>query len=166
MNNEYESEELAAEPPAQPQIDKIKRTILADKPRVTRFGIKWDSEESAPAQYPPDQPEADLDGDDGTRYGEEEVELEEALKKEEAELALQEEDDTMEGGEDTAGGDDDASDAGSEDLEASSGDDDDEEEEEEGGDDDEDIDMGEGDDSKPAAHGQQNDQHQGEVMVH
>ena len=41
VNNEYDSEELAAEPPAKPQIDSIRRNVLAEKPRVTRFAIKW-----------------------------------------------------------------------------------------------------------------------------
>ncbi|EMR70893.1 Histone chaperone asf1 [Eutypa lata] len=75
VNNEYESEELSADPPAKPIIEKIRRNILADKPRVTRFAIKWDSEASAPAEFPPEQPEADLQGDDD-EYGAEELEEE------------------------------------------------------------------------------------------
>lgn len=41
VNNEYDSEELAAEPPAKPVIERVKRNVLAEKPRVTRFAIKW-----------------------------------------------------------------------------------------------------------------------------
>ena len=41
VNNEYDSEELAADPPAKPDIDRVRRSILAEKPRVTRFAIKW-----------------------------------------------------------------------------------------------------------------------------
>lgn len=41
VNNEYEVEELSADPPAKPIIEKIRRNILAEKPRVTRFAIKW-----------------------------------------------------------------------------------------------------------------------------
>ncbi|KAF3763066.1 the histone deposition protein Asf1 [Cryphonectria parasitica EP155] len=41
VNNEYETEELSADPPAKPIIEKIRRNILAEKPRVTRFAIKW-----------------------------------------------------------------------------------------------------------------------------
>ncbi len=41
VNNEYMDEKLAAEPPSKPVIDKIRRNILAEKPRVTRFAIKW-----------------------------------------------------------------------------------------------------------------------------
>ena len=41
VNNEYDSEELAADPPAKPQIEHIRRNVLAEKPRVTRFAIKW-----------------------------------------------------------------------------------------------------------------------------
>jgi histone chaperone ASF1 len=41
VNNEYTDPELAENPPARPVIEKIKRNILAEKPRVTRFAIKW-----------------------------------------------------------------------------------------------------------------------------
>lgn len=41
VNNEYEDEQLAADPPAKPVIEKIRRNVLAEKPRVTRFAIKW-----------------------------------------------------------------------------------------------------------------------------
>ncbi|KAH8673307.1 hypothetical protein BX600DRAFT_203525 [Xylariales sp. PMI_506] len=40
VNNEYDSDELNADPPAKPIIEKIRRNVLADKPRVTRFAIK------------------------------------------------------------------------------------------------------------------------------
>lgn len=41
VNNEYEAADLSADPPANPDVTKIRRNILADKPRVTRFAIKW-----------------------------------------------------------------------------------------------------------------------------
>lgn len=41
VNNEYDSEELINDPPAKPVIEKIRRNVLAEKPRVTRFAIKW-----------------------------------------------------------------------------------------------------------------------------
>jgi histone chaperone ASF1 len=41
VNNEYDSDEHNADPPAKPIIDKIRRNVLAEKPRVTRFAIKW-----------------------------------------------------------------------------------------------------------------------------
>ncbi|KAF7551540.1 hypothetical protein G7Z17_g4957 [Cylindrodendrum hubeiense] len=41
VNNEYDSEELNTEPPAKPIIERVKRNVLAEKPRVTRFAIKW-----------------------------------------------------------------------------------------------------------------------------
>lgn len=41
VNNEYTDEVLQAEPPAKPIIEKVRRNILAEKPRVTRFAIKW-----------------------------------------------------------------------------------------------------------------------------
>ncbi|KAH9905866.1 histone deposition protein Asf1 [Xylariomycetidae sp. FL2044] len=85
VNNEYESEELAADLPAKPIVEKIRRNVLADKPRVTRFAIKWDSEASAPPEFPPEQPEADLNADE-EEYGAEELD-EEADEEEIAEVA-------------------------------------------------------------------------------
>ena len=41
VNNEYDSEELNADPPQKPLIDRVRRNILSEKPRVTRFAIKW-----------------------------------------------------------------------------------------------------------------------------
>lgn len=41
VNNEYDSEELVADPPAKPIIERVRRNVLAEKPRVTRFAIKW-----------------------------------------------------------------------------------------------------------------------------
>lgn len=41
VNNEYDSEELNAEPPSKLLIDRVRRNILSEKPRVTRFAIKW-----------------------------------------------------------------------------------------------------------------------------
>ncbi|KAL0939563.1 histone chaperone asf1 [Colletotrichum truncatum] len=77
VNNEYDSEELNAEPPSKPIIERVRRNILAEKPRVTRFAIKWDNEASAPAEFPPEQPEADLAADEDD-YGADEREEEEA----------------------------------------------------------------------------------------
>jgi histone chaperone ASF1 len=41
VNNEYDSEEMNADPPSKPILDRVRRNILAEKPRVTRFAIKW-----------------------------------------------------------------------------------------------------------------------------
>lgn len=181
VNNEYTNEALIAEPPSKPIIEKVQRSILAEKPRVTRFGIKWDSEESAPAEFPPEQPEADATEDDGATYGAEEEE-EEAVEVAEEETTAEGDDAEMEVAEAAtdvaAKEDDEASDAGSEDLEAeSSGSEDEEDEEDEGegegeaeGPADEDMEMGEGEAPVPvppmaaeqvAQHHQQSD-----VMVH
>ncbi|KAK6357320.1 Histone chaperone asf1 [Orbilia javanica] len=142
VNNEYDNAEMNAEPPKQPQIDRLIKNILAEKPRVTRFSIKWDSEESAPAEFPPDQPEADLAPDDADQYGAEESEDEEA----EAEAGVEaegaprdadamEEDTEMGGVPAPAGGEEESAASGSEDIEDST-DEEVEEEEEEGGDED------------------------------
>ncbi|KAI0129179.1 histone chaperone [Xylariales sp. AK1849] len=144
VNNEYESEELSADPPAKPVIEKIRRNILADKPRVTRFAIKWDSEASAPAEFPPEQPEADVVADEED-YGAEELEEEEAEEAAVAEAngesstaAVPADGDAEMGGvEETAAPaeEEELSDDGSVDLEGESEDELEEEEEIEGGDD-------------------------------
>ncbi len=41
VNNEYDAKELSDDPPPKPVIDRIRRNVLALKPRVTRFAIKW-----------------------------------------------------------------------------------------------------------------------------
>jgi len=135
VNNEYDTDELNADPPAKPVLEHVRRNVLAEKPRVTRFAIKWDSDETAPAEFPPDQPEADLVAD-GDQYGAEEAEEEELAEEGEAAAV---DPDAMVDDSEMAGADVDPaaageeSDAGSEDLEAeSSGSEDEVEEEEEG----------------------------------
>lgn len=135
VNNEYTDEALNAEPPAKPVIEKVRRNILAEKPRVTRFSIKWDSEESAPAEFPPEQPDADQAEDDEAKYGaEDEEEVEEEAVDEVAAPKVEGDDAAMAGAEEANGHvkeEDEASDAGSEDLEAESSGEDDEDEDEE-----------------------------------
>ncbi|RGP70430.1 histone chaperone asf1 [Fusarium sporotrichioides] len=138
VNNEYDSEELNAEPPAKPIIERVKRNVLAEKPRVTRFAIKWDSEASAPAEYPPEQPEADLVAD-GDEYGAEEADEEAAEEAEEEAKskgkAANGEDAEMAGVEnegENAADDDELSEDGSVDIEGESEDELEEEEEGEG----------------------------------
>ncbi|KAI9876190.1 MAG: Histone chaperone asf1, partial [Watsoniomyces obsoletus] len=177
VNNEYDSEELNNDPPAKPIIDRVRRNILAEKPRVTRFAIKWDSEESAPAEYPPEQPGVDQEEDDGTAYGAEEAEMQAALEKEleETEKAPQSGDAAMAGtgeAQATTKDDDEVSNAGSEDLEEDSSDDDEEdEEEEEGGenDGDEDMEIADGEEKPAQTNGEAKSVKQAshpEVMVH
>ncbi|KAK4664926.1 Histone chaperone asf1 [Podospora pseudopauciseta] len=134
VNNEYESEELQNDPPAKPIIEKIKRNVLAEKPRVTRFNIKWDSEATAPAEFPPEQPEADLVADEEEYGAEELAEEEEAELAEEAaavgEASGADKDAAMEGveGENGAVDEEELSDDGSVDIEGESEDDLEEEE--------------------------------------
>ena len=47
VNNAYSDEfpDLVENPPAQPDIQKLTRHILVEKPRVTKFLIKWEEEE-------------------------------------------------------------------------------------------------------------------------
>jgi len=164
VNNEYVDEALALEPPAKPVIEKVQRQILAEKPRVTRFAIKWDSDESAPPEFPPEQPEADLNAD-GDQYG---IEEEDEEEEETEGAAVEGEDVGMAGGEETAGPaveEEEGESDGSEDIdiEDSEGE---EEDEEEGGDDD--MEMDEGEPSGKSAQQQPGNaqQHGADVMVH
>ncbi|KAF9997841.1 Histone chaperone asf1 [Entomortierella chlamydospora] len=53
VNNDYLEEELRENPPEQIAYEKLYRSILAEKPRVTRFPINWDNpmeEEQPPLQ--------------------------------------------------------------------------------------------------------------------
>ncbi|KIW26736.1 uncharacterized protein PV07_06546 [Cladophialophora immunda] len=157
VNNEYDDEILNADPPAKPLIEKIRRNVLAEKPRVTRFAIKWDSEESAPAEYPPDQPEADTLDDDGTGYGAEEAEMQAALEKEleETEAKMAQEhtanaDQEMTDSHKVKEEEEEGSDAESEDLEEESSESEDDEEDEEGAEG-EDTEMAEGDEKSTTA---------------
>ena len=43
VNNVYTDEKLLLSPPEEPELDKITRYILHDKPRITKFNINWDS---------------------------------------------------------------------------------------------------------------------------
>ncbi|XP_019160400.1 PREDICTED: probable histone chaperone ASF1A isoform X1 [Ipomoea nil] len=44
VNNDYDDEQLREEPPQKVLIDKVQRNILADKPRVTKFPINFQPE--------------------------------------------------------------------------------------------------------------------------
>ena len=190
VNNEYTDEALINEPPAKPIVEKVRRNILAEKPRVTRFAIKWDSDESAPAEFPPEQPDVDAAEDDSATYGAEEEELEgeeeegfpeggeaAALGASVVAPKVPGDDHDMEGADANGKDDDEESNAGSEDLEAESEDDEEEDLEDEEGEDEvegesEDVDMDM--DGQDATHGgseqpkqpQQHAQaHQPDVMV-
>ncbi|KAI9745995.1 MAG: Histone chaperone asf1 [Claussenomyces sp. TS43310] len=176
VNNEYDSEDLNADPPAKPLLDRVRRNVLAEKPRVTRFAIKWDSEESAPAEFPPEQPEADLVAD-GEEYGAEEADEDEddegiegsteAAGEVDPTNALTE-DSEMAGAETGANdGEEELSDDGSEDLEGESSGSEGEEIEEEEGDGDGDGDEAmEVDDAEKPANDASGGHHMDEVMAH
>jgi histone chaperone ASF1 len=42
VNSEYSDEQLRETPPETVQIDKLTRSVLSEKPKVTRFAISWD----------------------------------------------------------------------------------------------------------------------------
>lgn len=82
VNNEYDTDELRENPPTRVALDHVVRNILAEKPRVTRFNIPWDNE--AVDEYPPEQPDADLDlDDDEDAYGNEDEDAQDELVDEE-----------------------------------------------------------------------------------
>ncbi|QRV89397.1 histone chaperone ASF1 [Ceratobasidium sp. AG-Ba] len=51
QNTEYESEELNENPPAEIDVSRLVRELVA-KPRVTRFSIKWDAETPSTTTQP------------------------------------------------------------------------------------------------------------------
>ncbi len=59
MSNEYVDEHLREEPPAKVLINRVQRNILADKPRVTKFPIVFNS--------PPPPPNPIPDGNEAVR---------------------------------------------------------------------------------------------------
>ena len=44
LNNVYDNEEMNLNPPEKVDKNRIIRSLLADKPRITRFDIEWDNE--------------------------------------------------------------------------------------------------------------------------
>ncbi|KAM1956332.1 hypothetical protein ACFX16_025762 [Malus domestica] len=58
VNNDYDDEQLREEPPPKVLIDRVQRNILSDKPRVTKFPINFQPENSESGEQPPplDQP--------------------------------------------------------------------------------------------------------------
>ena len=42
VNVEYDTPEMNENPPQTPDINHLTRSILAEKPRVTKFHIDWD----------------------------------------------------------------------------------------------------------------------------
>ncbi|KIW00891.1 uncharacterized protein PV09_07643 [Verruconis gallopava] len=170
VNNEYTDPELAENPPSKPVIEKIRRNILAEKPRVTRFAIKWDTEASAPPEFPPEQPDADALPDDEATYGADEAAEEDEEDEEElaeGEAAAENGDDAEMVDGDAAMKDDGDETDGSEDLEAESDGSEDEVDEEVDeevgeGDGDEDLEMGEAGPTSKSAH----DGAAPEVMAH
>lgn len=46
VNNLYNDPELMENLPSEPCIEKIQRTILTDKPRISRFHINWEDSNS------------------------------------------------------------------------------------------------------------------------
>lgn len=60
VNNEYEDPEMKENPPEKPELNKVIRNILSEKPRVTRVPIKWDNVD----ENPPPKVDEDAEADD------------------------------------------------------------------------------------------------------
>ncbi|KAG6405602.1 hypothetical protein SASPL_133193 [Salvia splendens] len=54
VNNDYEDEQLKAEPPQKVLLDKVQRSILADKPRVTKFPLNFCPEKNEDEEPQPE----------------------------------------------------------------------------------------------------------------
>lgn len=52
VNNEYVDEQLRQDPPRDVLLDKVERTILVEKPRVTKFPINFFPENAASSELP------------------------------------------------------------------------------------------------------------------
>ena len=48
MNSDYTDEEMRLNPPPQPKLDLLERSILAENPRVTKFPCLFDQPEPIP----------------------------------------------------------------------------------------------------------------------
>ncbi|EFJ45864.1 anti-silencing factor [Volvox carteri f. nagariensis] len=55
VNNDYLDEELRENPPEQPRLDRLQRSILDEHPRVTRYAIPFDDPEPADGAQPMDE---------------------------------------------------------------------------------------------------------------
>ncbi|KAJ1732211.1 Histone chaperone asf1 [Coemansia sp. Benny D160-2] len=104
VDNAYADEELQQNPPDVPQLDKVSRSILADKPRVTRFPINWDDPHraDAPPAQGADGSDAEMDAEAADDDGDDEEDEEEDEDEEdeddggEVDLAMTEEQDEAE----------------------------------------------------------------------
>ncbi|GLC40883.1 Histone chaperone asf1b [Pleodorina starrii] len=55
VNNDYMDEELRENPPEQPRLDRLQRSILDAHPRVTRYSIPFDEPEPMEGAQPMDE---------------------------------------------------------------------------------------------------------------
>eukprot|EP00043_Microstomoeca_roanoka_P003115 m.42395 g.42395 ORF g.42395 m.42395 type:complete len:180 (-) comp11918_c0_seq1:23-562(-) len=63
VNIHYQDPELENEPPAVPQVDKLYRNILDQKPRVTKFNINWTSKDEIKTELDQQQTSSPLSYD-------------------------------------------------------------------------------------------------------
>ncbi|KAJ2162354.1 Histone chaperone asf1 [Coemansia sp. RSA 552] len=95
VNNVYADEDMQASPPEVPVVEKIQRSILDTKPRVTRYTINWD--DPSKEEEPPVQAEVEANDKDAIIDDEEDADDEEADDEDddaaEVDLAMTEEQD-------------------------------------------------------------------------
>ncbi len=59
VNNEYDDPEMKENPPEKPDLTRVIRNILSEKPRVTRVPIKWDNVDENPPPQVEEEEEAE-----------------------------------------------------------------------------------------------------------
>ncbi|XP_024029641.1 histone chaperone ASF1B [Morus notabilis] len=64
VNNDYDDEQLREEPPPKVLIDRVRRNILSDKPRVTKFPVNFHLENSESGEQPPPPSDHPADSDE------------------------------------------------------------------------------------------------------
>ncbi|KAJ1849721.1 Histone chaperone asf1 [Coemansia sp. RSA 2708] len=110
VHSAYTDEALQANPPAAPALDKVQRSILAEKPRVTQFTINWEDptqDEQPPAQSVEEMMAGDDDEDDAQDEDSDDDDEDEADDDADVDLDAMEAQDEAELGSDADDDDDD-----------------------------------------------------------
>ncbi len=70
VNNEYDDLELKENPPEKPDLTRVIRNILSEKPRVTRVPIKWDNVDENPPPQIEEEDEDTIEADEDIMFAE------------------------------------------------------------------------------------------------
>lgn len=71
VNNEYDDPEMKENPPEKPDLTRVIRNILSEKPRVTRVPIKWDNVDENPPPQVDEVEGEDGDGEEADMFADE-----------------------------------------------------------------------------------------------